>query len=134
MKARLVLPIAFSEGRRNCVGTRVSLSAGRIHSAETPTLRQDHPFGAALRNLDVGREVERGVENAGRIAIRPAGNLAGPGKLRASGSEIGTRRNDSRRDRGVKGQHLVFVRLHPEQLFQFLELIRLLGGDVLILR
>ena len=50
------------------------------------------------------------------------------------GGEAGTRRDSPGRESSVERQDLVFVRLDPEQLFQFLELVRVLGGDVVELR
>jgi hypothetical protein len=68
-----------------------------------------------------------------RTLVRRASDLAVPGELLAARGQTGTRRNDPSRDRGVDRQDLVFVGLHPEQFFQFLEFIRMFGSDILIL-
>ena len=49
-------------------------------------------------------------------------------------ARLGRGATSSGRDGSVERQDLVFGRLDPEQLFQFLELVRVLGGDVVVLR
>ena len=63
-------------------------------AAEPAALGHDHAFGAALRDLDLGLEVVRRVENARRVAVRRAGDLAGPGELGAAGGEARPRRDE----------------------------------------
>ena len=50
------------------------------------------------------------------------------------GGEAGTRLRRARvANEASSGSDLVFVRLDPEQVFQLLELVRVLGGDVVVL-
>ena len=109
---------------------RLALEQVEAVAAEPAALGHDHALGAALRDLDLGLEVVRGVEDARRVAVRRAGQLAGLRELIASGRNARTRRDEAGRHRRVQRQHLVFLRLGPEQLLHLLELFRVLGGDV----
>src|SRR5664279_596199 len=83
-------------------------------AAEAAALGDDHAFSAALRNLDLGLEVVRRIEDAGCVTVRCARDLTGVGKHGAAGAEAGPRRNEAGRYRRVQWQHLVLLRLLPE--------------------
>ena len=59
--------------------------------------------------------------------------ISRPGELGAAGREAGTRRDYPGCHRGVKRQDLVLVRFDPEEVLQFLELIRVILGHVVVL-
>jgi hypothetical protein len=65
---------------------RLALQQIEAVATEAAALGHDHPVRAALRDLHVGLEVVRRVEDEGRVAVRRAGELAGPGELVAPGS------------------------------------------------
>ena len=113
---------------------RLALEQIEAVAAEAAALRDDHPFGAALRDLHLGLEVVRGVEDARRVAVGRAGQLAGVGEHVAAGRDAGPRRDEPRGHGRIQRQDLVLLRLDPEQVLHLLELLRVLGGDVVRLR
>src|SRR5262249_20360345 len=94
-------------------------------------LRYSEPERVSLRDLHLGREVVRGVENVCRVAEGRPCDFPGPRELAATGSEARTRRDDTGYHRGVKRQHLVLGDFDPEQILKLLELLRVPGGDVI---
>src|SRR5262249_13037816 len=100
-------------------------------TAKSAALRYDHAFSTGLRDVDLGFVVERRVENAWRITVRRAGDLARPSELGATGGQVGARCHNPSRDSGIERFDLIFRRLGPETLVHLLDLIRILGGDVI---
>src|SRR5262249_7967615 len=72
--------------------------------------------GPALRNVHLGREGVRRVEDARRVAVRCPGNLAGPGKLGAPCRKVGTWGDEPGGHRRVEGQDLRSVRSSQNRL------------------
>ena len=71
-------------------------------AAEAAALGDDHAFGTALGDVDLRREVERGVEYAWSVAVRRTGDLAGPSERRTAGGKARTGRDDPGRDGRVE--------------------------------
>ncbi len=92
-------------------------------AAEAAAGSQQHALGAALGNLDVGRDGVGGVEQQRRVALRNAGQRPGVDELGAARRDVGPRRDEPRRHGGVQRQHLVLACLLQEQLLQLLQLL-----------
>src|SRR5262249_15576955 len=96
---------------------RLTLQQIEAVAAETTTLSDQHTFGAALRNLDLGLEVVRGVEERRRVAVRRARERLRPGEDVATGGDARLRNDEALPHRRVERQHLVLLRLlHKEDL------------------
>src|SRR5262249_53769110 len=113
-------------------GERASGPSQRVRLRSTRLYR--NTGFTALRDVDLRLEAVGRVENARRIAVWCPGDLAGPVELAAAGREAGARRDEARRHPRIELEDLVFSRLLLEQGFLFLELLRVLGGDVVELR
>ena len=70
----------------------------------------------------------------GRVADGNAGILARVGEDRSPGGRARPRRHEARQDRVVQRQNLVFRRLRQEQRLHLLQLVGILGGEVVVLR
>src|SRR5262249_7239766 len=71
-------------------------------TAKSAALRYDHAYSTGLRDVDLGFVVERRVENAWRITVRRAGDLARPSELGATGGQVGARCHNPSRDSGIE--------------------------------
>ena len=112
---------------------RLAVAEVEAVAAGQAAVGEDHPLGPALGNLDVGGDRERLVQHRRRGAVGQR-DLAGivdelvalAGEARPA-LEFGVQPFDGA---PVERQHVVLLRLLPEQGLEFLDLLRVLGRQV----
>ena len=115
------------------IEAELALAQEQAVAAEAPALGDDHAFRAAVGNLDLGGDRVGLVENVRRAAGRHAGQFARIGEDLPPRRQARARRVPARERGVVERQHVVLLRLGIEQFLHLLELVRHLGGQVVVL-
>ena len=116
---------------------RPALQQVEAVAGEAAAVGDQHALGAALGNVDLGRDRVRPVQHvrrAARTRERHVGQLARIGEHGPAGGVARLRADEPGEGAVVEREDLVFRRLHGEQLLHVAQLVRHLGREVVGLR